>query len=327
MLALTLTCFMACGAKTENKLVIYSPVSEEQIREITSAFEKDTGIKVEMISVVTGEVFKRLKSEKNNPYADVAWAGDKAIYRDNLDLFEDYVSVNNEELPEEYRNIAGKLTIYGLDASVLLVNKNRIGGIAVEGYEDLLNPELKDKMIMGDPSGQSTAYAQLINMLIAEGGDLKSQQGWDYVQSLLANINGKIGNSSGAVHKSVADGEYAVALTFEDPSITYVRNGAPVDVVYMKEGVVFNPVAAAVVKGAKHAENAKKFIDFLTSQKGQDIYGSKLNVRPVRTDAKLGDYMKPLSEIKILYPDDIYVKEHRSEILDKYKAIFAEINK
>jgi iron(III) transport system substrate-binding protein len=318
---------LACESKPKNSVVIYSSNSEEQVREIVGGFEAETGIKVEMISAVTGEVFKRIKSERNNPYADVSWGGVDSIYKDNLDLFDEYVSQYNDDLLPEYRNIAGKVTIYCLDGSVLLVNKNRIGDIKIDGYASLLNSELKGNIIMGDPSASGSAFAHLINMLMAMGGGaIDSPAGWDYVRELLAINGGKIGSSSGAVHKSVADGEYAVAVTYEDPSVTYFKSGAPVEVVYMKEGVVFNTSAMGVVKGAKHLENARKFIDFVTSKQGQDIYGTKTATRPIREDAQLGGYMKPMSEINTLHPDYDYIGEHRNEILDKYKAIFTANN-
>lgn len=316
-----------CSKKKGEGLVIYSPNSEEQMNGIVGAFEEETGIKVEMISIATGEVFKRVKTEKNNPYADVSWGGVDSIYRDNLDLFEEYVSVNDGDLPEDYQNKAGKVTIYCLDGSVLLVNKNMAGGIPIDGYASLINPALNGKIIMGDPSSSGSAFAHLINMLLAMGGDYTSDAGWDYVRALLQVNGGKIGSSSGAVHKSAADGEYAVAVTYEDPSVTYKKNGASVDVVYMKEGVVFNTSAMGIVKGAKNLENAKKFIDFVTSKKAQDIYGTQLTARPIRSDAALGDYMTPMTAIKTLHPDYDYIEAHRDEILSKYKTMFTEINK
>jgi iron(III) transport system substrate-binding protein len=206
----------------------------------------------------------------------------------------------------------------------LLVNKDLIGDIKIEGYKDLLNPALKGKIAMGDPSNSSSAFAQLTNILLAMGGDYTNAAGWDYVKNLLAILNRKILNSSSAVHKGVADGEYIVGLTYEDPSAAYVRDGAPVEVIYMKEGVVYLSPGAAILKGAKNIENAKKFMDFLTSKKAQDIIGTKLTVRPVRADAKLGSYMKPIDQIKVIQEDVIYVQQHKNEIVEKYKAIFTK---
>ncbi len=73
------------------------------------------------------------------------------------------------------------MTPYNSDGSCILVNTDLIGDIKIEGYEDLLNPELKGKIAYPDPASSSSAFNQLTNMLVAMGGDYESQEGWDYV--------------------------------------------------------------------------------------------------------------------------------------------------
>ena len=67
--------------------------------------------------------------------------------------------------------------------------------------------------------------------------------------------------------KAVADGEMAVGLSYEDPAVKLLNDGANIKVVYPKEGTVFLPASAAIVKKAKNMENAKKFIDFISLKK------------------------------------------------------------
>ena len=315
----------AAASQDAGKLVIYSPNTEDMVNTIIPLFEQETGIKVEIISAGSGELWKRIESEKENPYADVTWGGMRTVYANNLDLLEEYVSVNNADIPEEYQNVGGKITLYCLDGSNLLVNTDLIGDVKVTGYKDLLNPELEGKIIMGDPASSGSAFAHLTNMLLAVGGDYTSDEGWDYVEALLTHIGGKVANSSSVVHKGVADGEYTVALTYEDPSASYVRDGAPVEMVYMEEGVVYLASATGIIKNCQNPENAQKFIDFIISKQAQDIFGTQLTARPVRSDAELGDYWKPLDDINLIYEDYDYVSEHRNEILERYKEIFTRI--
>lgn len=329
--ALTLGTFVGCGGQGagdnsgkegSKKLVVYSPNSEDIVNTIVPLFEDETGITVELVSAGTGELFKRLQSEKDNSYADVIFGGSMAQYVQNPDLFEPYVAKYNDDLVEGHRNVNGYVTTYGSDGSVLLVNKNLIGNIKIKGYKDLLNPELKGKIAAADPATSSSSFAQLTNILLAMGGDYTSAAGWDYVKSLVANLDGKVANGSGAVHKSVADGEFVVGLTYEDPSVSYVKNGGNVEVVYPEEGAVFLDPGSAIIKGAKNMDNAKLFMDFLTSKKAQDAFGTQLTIRPLRKDAELADYMKPLKDIKLLEEDRDYVFEHKKEIAEKYTEIF-----
>jgi len=314
------------GSSAEsNKLVVYTPNSEDMLNAVIPMFEKQTGITVELVSAGTGELIKRVESEKANPYADVVFGGSMATFMDNKDLFEEYVSPNDEFLLEGHRNTTGFITPYVSDGSVLLVNTNLIGDIEINGYADLLNPELKGKIAMADPANSSSAFAQLTNMLLAMGGDYTSEAGWNYVGDLIKNLDGKIASGSSAAHKSVADGEYVVALTYEDPAVSYVQDGAPVKVVYPEEGAVFLDAASGIVKGAKNMDNAKKFIDFIISKEAQDALGTQTTNRPLRADAQLSDAMTPMDEIYTLDEDTEYVSSHKSEIVVRYTDLFTSL--
>ncbi len=308
-----------------DKLVVYSPNSEGLIKATIPLFEQKYNVKVELIQAGTGELVKRLQSEKSNPYADVLFGGAKSQFTSNKDLFQDYVSANDKNVVEAYQNKTGFITSYVLDSSVLIVNKNLIGNIKIESYEDLLNPELKGKIASGDPGSSSSSFAQLTNILKAKGG-YESQEAWDFVKALFTNIDGKISSSSSAVYKGVAEGEMVVGLSYEDPCAQLVRDGAPVKIVYPSEGVVALPASAAIVNGAKNIKNAKLFIDFIISQEIQDAYGTTLTNRPVIKDAKVGDYMTPFSQINMIEEDIEYVNGNKSELVAKYKDIFASIS-
>ena len=317
------------GNKNEDgistKLVVYTSANEDQINTIIPMFEKETGIKVELIAAGTGELYKRLESEKENPYADVLWGSSKQQTAGRYDLFEEYTSPNDEFLHESGINETGYLTSFNTTGSCLLVNTDLIGDIQIEGYRDLLNPELKGRIAHADPANSSSSFNHLTNMLLAIGGDYESKEGWDYVGELIKNLDGKVASSSGAVHKSVADGEYIVGLTYEGIAMSYVKSGAPVKIVYPEEGTVFINAIAGIVKNAKNMDNAKKFIDFLISKEAQDAFGTELTNRPLRKDAELGGHMIPLEDIKVIYEDEEYVIENKAEIVDQYIELFTEL--
>ena len=316
--------FSGCAKKgaAGGKLVVYSPNTEGLVQGIIPAFEKASGVSVDLISAGAGECWKRIESEKNNPVADVMWGGQ--TFKEGL--AEQYVSTNDGSVIEQFRNRDGWMTPYCLDGSVILLNTNLIGAIKVEGYADLLNPALKGKLIMGDPANSSSAFAQLTNMLFdMGGGDYFADAGWEYVRQLLKNVDGKIAQSSSAVHRGVAEGEYTVGLTYEDPSVSYVRDGANVKVVYSKEGVSFMPAVGVIIKNCKNLENAKKFIDFIISKEAQDIIGTQLTVRPVRADAELGSYMAPISTINLIREDSAVVGRDKQQIVERYKALITSL--
>ena len=317
---------VACSPKGEDskKLVIYSPNSEGIMNAVIPLFEEKTGIKVEQISAGTGELIKRLETEAADPYADVLFGGTYTQYLNNSDLFQDYVSKEDENVVDEYRNKFGYVTFTVLDGSLMIVNKELTEGVEIKNYEDLLNPALKGKIATADPANSSSAFAQLTNILLAKGG-YESDEAWDYVGKLIEQWDGKIQSGSSSVYKSVVDGEMLVGLTYEDPVAKLIKDGATnVELVYPTEGSVFLPAGTGIVKDAKNLENAKLFVDFLLSEEVQNIFGLDLTNRPVRKGAVVGDHLKSFDDIPLIFEDMEYVDKHKAEIVERYTSLFAE---
>ena len=178
-------------AQVGGELVVYSPNSEGLINATIPLFEEKYGITVEVIQAGTGELVKRIESEKNDPYADVLFGGSWSQMYDNEELWEPYVSVNNDSVVDAYKNECGFITSNVLDGSVLIVNTDLIGDIEINGYEDLLNPELKGKIATADPANSSSAFAHLTNILLAMGG-YEDEAAWEFVEKLFENVDGKI---------------------------------------------------------------------------------------------------------------------------------------
>jgi iron(III) transport system substrate-binding protein len=320
--ALASTSTMSLAIADENSLVVYTPNSQAIIDIIVPAFEEKTGIKVEVLNAGAGEVLTRVKAERNAPYADILMG---AVRGEFDQYFEEYVSPEDSAMVETSRNVTGFATPYISNGSVLLVNDEKIGDIKVESYADLLNPALKGKIAAADPATSSSAFAQLTNQLLAMGGDYTSDAGWDFVAGLIKNLDGKVSPGSSNVHKSVADGEYAVGVTYEEPSATYVSDGAPVHIVYPSEGAVFLDSYVGINKGAPNRENAEKFIDFVISAEIQARLGSELTIRPLRADAQAAGTLPPFSSFKILVEDSDVVTEQKKAMLDRYADLFASL--
>lgn len=305
----------------ENVLVVYTARSEELNKAVISEFERETGITVEIVTAGTGELLKRAESEKDNPLGDIFWVADRTMLESSSDLFMQYVSSEDGNMMEGFQNKTGYFSPAFSDPPVLIVNKDLKGDIEINGFEDLLNPALKGKIAFGDPVNSSSAFQSLVAMLYAMGdnNDPMSDKAWDFVDQFLKNLDGKMCNSSSQVYKGVAEGEYIVGLTWEDPAAKYVKEGANVEVVFPEEGTIFPGESVQILKNCKHPENAKKFVDFMLSEEIQNKVGSELTVRPLRKDAKLADYMTPQAEIKLFGNyDEGWVAENKVNITNKF---------
>lgn len=326
LVAALLVIGMTGAALAEGELTICSPNSDGLLS-IIPTFEEKTGIKVTVESMGSGDCMKRIANELENPTFDLMYGGSLANYVANKDLFQEYYSPEDKNLMPEYQNKLGYCTNYTVDGSVLLVNTDLLAelGIEVNGYKDLLQPELKDKIVSADPVNSSSAFCQVTNMLLAMGG-YESDEAWQYVKDLYTNVNGKITSSSSAVYKGVQNGEYVVGLTYEDPCVTLLKSGATnIKIIYPVEGTVFLPAQIGIVKNCKNLDSAKAFVDFMLSEEAQVFLAENTTSRPIREVNAGNEFMTPMSEIHLIFEDSDYVTSHTSEIKDKIQDVIMDI--
>ena len=329
ILAIAMLLGITC-AFAEETLVIYSARNERLNNIVIPAFEAKTGIKVEMITGSSGEVLQRVKSEveTGNVTVDIHWAADETMLSANRDLFEVYVSTENDAMMPQFQNDGTNCfnSAYA-EPNVMIVNTDMLKemGIEVNGYADLLQPELVGKIASADPASSSSAFCQLTNMLLAMGG-YEDDAAWQYVQDLFVGQQVAITSGSSAVYKGVYNGEYAVGLTYEDPCVTLIKDGATnIQVVYPVEGTVFLPAQIGIVKNAKNVENAKAFVDFMLSEDAQRFLAENTTSRNVREVEYKNDVMTPLADIKLIYEDSDYVIAHTSELKEKVQDIMMDM--
>ncbi len=315
-------------------LVVYSPNSDGEIEGLLYYWGETRGVQIELVSAGTGEVLSRLTAEKDNPQADVQFGGmNLGVYLSNSDLYEEYVAEGDDLLPAGYQNTTGFFTNYLLSGSNLLVNTELEAelGMNITSYADLLDPRLQGRIAMGNPAASSSAFAQLTNMLLVMGnGSYEDDAAWNFIEEFMQNLadpggSPKILGSSSAVFRNTAEGEYVVGVTYEDPSVQLLTDGATnVRVVYPSEGAVWLPAAAAIVKGAPNLENAQAFIDFLISDEGQEIVASLTN-RPVNIEiSNTNPFMTPFSQINLAFENIQYTAENRSALQQRWLDIAAK---
>ena len=320
--ALTLGCSSALAAD----LVVYSARNERLNQIVIPAFEAKTGLTVEVVTGSTGEVLQRVKGEvdQNAVIGDIHWAAGEAMLTANKDLFEVYVSKENEALlPEFQNNGTVPFNAAFAEPNVLIVNTEKLAeaGIKVESYADLLQPQLKDHIIAADPANSSSAFISLLGMLYGMGdGDPMSDAAWTFIDGFLTNLNGKTANSSSQVYNGVANGEYWVGLSYEDPCVELEAAGdKPVKVVYAKEGVVFSAQSVQIVKGAPHMEAAQQFVDFVLSEEIQSAVAAELNLRPLRAGVAVNAKMTPSEEVtRVKNYSEAYVAENKPALVAMY---------
>ena len=93
---------LSVPAQAQGSLVMYCGVQEEWCRAMTTAFERETGIKVSMTRKSSGEIYAQVKAEAANPRADIWWGGtgDPHMQAAEEGLTVDYKSPKMSELQD-----------------------------------------------------------------------------------------------------------------------------------------------------------------------------------------------------------------------------------
>jgi iron(III) transport system substrate-binding protein len=311
----------APAAKEEEKrLTLYTSFGADLYNPIAEAFQKATGIQVDVVFAGTGEMLKRIEAEKDNPQGDVMLGGGAESYEAYRPYFEPYKIQEDAAIPEGFK--AADRLWYGYNSlpMVIMYNKNLVKETEKPtGWKDLLDPKWKGKLAMADATKSGTSFVQVVTMLHLFGKD--DNKGWEVVRGVVQNA--KVLGSSSQPPKGVNDGEYAVALTHENAAFKYAQAGGPVGFVYPAEGTATIPDSVAVIKGAKHPQNARKFVDWLFSKEGQQL-AAKLGLRPTRTDVAPPEGLVPASQIKLVQLDVAWVAAKRNDILNTWKDIITK---
>src|SRR5215212_8015618 len=91
VVAASITAFGA-GASAQEKVVLYTAHKTSLVQALAPVFEKETGIKTEVIQLGSSEVLRRARAEAKGPKADVIWSTTGSLLTENADLLEPYTS-------------------------------------------------------------------------------------------------------------------------------------------------------------------------------------------------------------------------------------------
>jgi iron(III) transport system substrate-binding protein len=257
------------------EVVIYSARKEELIRPALDAFQKETGIRVTLLSGKAGDLARRIELERNDPKGDLflgTTAGIAELLR-RKGLLAPYFSPAAQEIPEEFRAPDGAWVGITGRVRVLIYNKHLVTARDLPAsYFDLTDPRWKGKVAVASMA-ERTTVSWLAALMVLRGEEAVRQ----YVRGL--HDNGlKVLNNNTEVRKAVARGEYAIGITNHYYYLLQLQDdpASPVGILYPDqepEGIgtpVFS-ITAAIIKGAKHPEATRALVDFLLGAKGNRL--------------------------------------------------------
>ena len=302
-------------------LTVYSPLPESETLLYCSAFRKDTGITVDCIHLPAGEMTARLEQERDNPRASVLLGGsaDNYIQLREAGLLEAYQSPELTDVSEAYQDEQGVWNPIYIGTLCFACNTDwfaRTGTPMPTCWDDLLSPALAGQIVMATPKSSGTSYTTLATLVQMRGED----KAWEYLQKLDQNV-GLYTRSGVEPAERVKNGEYAVGIVFSHDAFRAALDGYPIEVCSPADGTGYEIGACALVRNApeRERENARIFIDWLTSSRGEECYIEAKSCRlPANSTARAADGLPSLDEVKLITYDLEWAGENRTRLISYF---------
>jgi len=308
--------------KVTGTITVYTTMEETQqeaLKEIWSKYYPNCKMEIQADSV--GTLATRIRGDESCD-ADVVIGGLFAADGDKYhDILQPYTSVIDDE--QMYHDESGYYTFYDVQVMCLVVNTEleKELGIEIKGYEDLLDPKLKGKIILAAPDSTSSGWRQLQTILATMGDSFDDEKGWNYIKQLMPSCFST--TSSKDVYNLVINGEYVVGLSYESTVAALIKDGAPVKCIYMEEGNTAMAGGAAIVKNAPNVEAAKAMMDLLASSEFQDVRAKESSGRGSNKNCDLCDLPNE-STLNIVDLDYEYLSANKDAICTKWNDLWAE---
>ncbi|OOF44986.1 iron ABC transporter substrate-binding protein [Rodentibacter rarus] len=297
-LALSLSALLSTSALAANEVNVYSYRQPYLIEPMLKDFEKDTGIKVNVIFADKGLV-ERVKQEGELSPADVLLTVDisRVMQIVNEGLAQPFTSkILDENIPAQYRDSDGKW--YGLTtrARVIYSSKDRVGKLpAGFDYLDLAKPEFKGKVCVR--SGKNSYNVSLFASMIEHYGEEKTKA---FLEGLKANLAQKPQGGDRDQVKAIKEGicDYSLGNSYyygkmlDDEKQKAWAEAAVINFPAGKYGTHVNISGVALAKYAPNKDNAIKLVEYLSGEKAQKLYAQLNHEYPVKSDVEPSELVK-----------------------------------
>ena len=259
-------------------VVVYSSADKEFAELIFRAYERKTGVKVlplyDTEETKTAGLTARLVAERDHPKADVFWSSDtsRAVALVEQGVAESYVPKEAAGISARYRSPTGLWTGFAARIRVFLYNTSKVTAReAPRSILDLAKPRWKGRFAFANPHFGTMSFHAAA--LFTTWGDARAQT---FLETLKTN-GAVIAAGNSDVKDRVSDGRVDVGILDEDDAVVALREKKPVALIVPDQdgpdalGTVVMPNVALLIHGAPHPDEARRFIDFLTSSEAEQI--------------------------------------------------------
>lgn len=302
------------GVPEDKKLIVYTSHKEEVYGPIVKEFEERTGIWVQVRAGGTTELLDAISKENGKDSCDVMFGGGVDSYDAYKEFFQPYECSQSDLLDDTYLSPDHSWTVFTELPIVFIYNNKLVDKADAPGsWQALLDEAWKGKIAFADPGKSGTSYTALATMIQVLGGDEEP-----VITAFADNLDGNVSAGSGEVVSEVASGIRLAGVTLEEAARKRMAQGADISMIYPSEGTSAVPDGCALVKGARHEENAKLFIDFTVSNDVQKLAVNQFLRRTVRRDLEQEEADRAMKSMDF---DLVWASEHQESILNLWSEL------
>jgi iron(III) transport system substrate-binding protein len=308
------------AAKKEGELTWYvAHYTSEGAEDLGRGFTEMTGVKVNVVRTTAQVAYQRLLQDlKNNQtICDVFSSTDVGHYVRLAaeGRFEKYMPETESKILPAFRNFdpAGFYHTTSAGLVVLTYNSTKVKAEeAPKKWQDLLDIKWKGKVSIGHPGFSGYVGTWVLTM--------KNLYSWSYFDKLEKN-KPQIGRSINDTVTALNAGERQVAAGADGSTLFSASRGNPLAVSYPTDGSVLIIAPSAIMKGTKHPNAAKLFMEYLYSVEAAKINAKHFAI-PLRPEVPSPPGAKPISELKTIRPTVAEIDKGVPEVIEQWRDTF-----
>jgi iron(III) transport system substrate-binding protein len=279
---------------------VYSHRHYDIDQEIYNAFEKETGIKVNVVSASADELIVRMQSEGVNSPADLLITSDagRLVRAQEEGLLQAVTSeALNANIPAHLRDANGEWFALTTRARVIVYSPERVDTSKLTGYAGLADPQWKGRILA---RSSSNIYNQSLLAALTQHLGTEGAEAW--VRGVVANFAREPRGNDRDQITGIAAGEgdlalvntYYLAKMFTSDNAAEREAAAKVRVFFPADaiGTHLNISGAGVVKTAPNRDNAIALLTYLSSTAVQRQYAEGNFEYPVHPEVMPSDILQ-----------------------------------
>ena len=310
LLAIALAAALGAAGAQDKTVVLYTSLAPTESGPLGQAFEKKTGIKVELWRAISEKVVQRAITEARARRFTVDVVETNApememMAREKLftELDSPYLAdLPAAAVPKHRLWIPDRMNFFVVAYNTAKVRREEIPS----SYLGFLDPKWKGRI--GIEATDAEWMATLVKKWGAEPGLANFRK--------LAELKPDVRKGHVLLAELIAAGEVQVGLTVYNANAESLkRKGAPIDWLPVQP-VVARPQGIAVARNAPNPKAARAFVDFVLSPQGQELLVSMGRV-PASTRVRT-----PLNDFEYTVVDPITVLDEQDQWNKLWEELF-----